>query len=279
MITGETIWITGASSGIGFDMTRQLLEAGNHVIASARNLTALNSLKKSYQNLKLLAVDVTDHSNQADLTAQLSKLSNGKIDRVILNAGDCRYLEPEHLQAVEPVSMDPGYAVNDTSGWISDTRYMLEVNFIGQLYCFQLCKTLLLNSQKSHLCLISSQVIHAPFSQSEAYGASKAAAQYFFDSLRLDVHCQNIDITTIQPGFVDTPLTQKNKFEMPFLQSSEVAAKRIITAIEKRVYRFIFPRRLFAFLLIVRWFPRMWLKKTAPVRVVVPASLSSTSES
>ena len=75
--------------------------------------------------------------------------------------------------------------------------------------------------------VVASQVTAAPFPRAEAYGASKAALQYFCDSLRLDLADEQIDVSVVNPGFVDTPLTRKNDFEMPFLMDVEQAAERV----------------------------------------------------
>ena len=83
-----------------------------------------------------------------------------------------------------------------------------------------------------------------PFPRSEAYGASKAGVDYLANSLRLDLAKHDIDVTLVHPGFVRTPLTDKNDFAMPFLLTSEQAAHRMIVGIEKRKKYLHFPKRL-----------------------------------
>jgi len=110
---------------------------------------------------------------------------------------------------------------------------------------------------------VSSQAVQAAFPRAEAYGASKAAIRYFLSSLRMDLKPFNVDVTCVLPGFVDTPLTQKNDFPMPFLMSPDDAAKRMFEALASRPYEFAFPKRLTAMLWIGRHFPKLWLSKLA----------------
>ena len=126
---------------------------------------------------------------------------------------------------------------------------------------------LLKKSSHPHLVGVSSQAVQAAFPQAEAYGASKAAVRYFLSSLRMDLKQFNIDVTCLLPGFVDTPLTQKNTFSMPFLMSSDDAAKRMFKALASRPFEFAFPKRLSAMLWAGRHFPKLWLSMLAPKKI------------
>jgi short-subunit dehydrogenase len=108
--------------------------------------------------------------------------------------------------------------------------------------------------------VVASQVTNAPFAKAEAYGASKAALQYFFNSLRIDLAPENIDVSVVNPGFVDTPLTRKNDFDMPFLMDVDDAAQRIIKQLSSRPRSYSFPKRLQALLLTSRLMPGTWQK-------------------
>jgi len=114
--------------------------------------------------------------------------------------------------------------------------------------------------RRSQVVAIASQVTAAPFPRAEAYGASKAALQYFFNSLRIDLVGEGIDVSVINPGFVDTPLTQKNNFAMPFLMDVDDAARRIIKRLDARPRSCSFPKRLSLVLLLSRVFPGLWQK-------------------
>ena len=245
MITNEIIWITGASSGIGYEVAKELAIQGNKVIASGRNAQALDLLAKESHNILPLVCDlVTDrhqsiHHSLADLTSHL--------DRIILSAGDCKYLD-----------------VNSPD-WSCITQIM-DINFHGSIRAIQAALPLLEQSNNGHIVGITSMASIAPFTQAQAYGASKAAFSYFLQSLRIDLKDKNIDVTDVMPGFIDTPLTRKNDFDMPFLLSVNDASNNIIKAIEKRSYSAVFPKRLYWLFKCSSLFPKLWLKLNRPKR-------------
>ena len=240
------IWVTGATSGLGKGLVLALAEQGHRVIASARNKVALNSLEASSLNISSVDFDISDGSQIEHLTDRLGEISP-TLDRIILNAGSCEYMDfPE-------------------PAW-SAARQLMETNYLGTLNCLRAALPLLrqCKSSRPHIVIIASQVTAAPFPRAEAYGASKAALQYFFESLRIDLAAENIDVTVVNPGFVDTPLTRKNDFDMPFLMSVDEASSRILKNIERRPRRYNFPRRLSALLAISRIMPSVWQKIVTP---------------
>lgn len=240
------VWITGASSGIGFAMAKQYLNKGWRVIASARKLGELSALLEQHTSLSFLPFDVTD-SAEIDTVRQALLSLTDHLDCAVLNAGTCEYLE----------------MTASTVDWPMMDRVMA-VNFFGLVNSVELCLPLLKKSSHAHLVGVSSQAVQAAFPQAEAYGASKAAARYFLSSLRMDLKPFNIDVTCLLPGFVDTPLTQKNTFSMPFLMSADEAAKRMFSALQSRPFEFAFPKRLSTMLWVGRHFPKWWLSKLAP---------------
>lgn len=243
MISNETIWITGASSGIGYSTAKSLALAGNWVIASGRNRAALEQLASESDNIIPMICDLVVDS-QKSIAISLTNLTS-HLDRIILSAGDCQYLD-----------------VNNND-W-SCTQRVMDINFHGSIKAIQAAIPLLEKSSNGHIIGITSMASMAPFTQAEAYGASKAALSYFLNSLRIDLKPKNIDVTDVMPGFIDTPLTQKNDFSMPFLLSSNDASKRILKAIEKRKFTAIFPRRLYILFTLLNLFPKIWLKNNSP---------------
>lgn len=238
MISNEIIWVTGASSGIGYEVAKQLASQGNKVIASGRNADALNQLSQESDNILPFVCDLVNDSQQGihhsllDLTPHL--------DRIVLSAGDCRYLN-----------------VNDDD-W-SCIQQIMDINFHGTVRAIQAALPLLETSANGHIVAITSMASMAPFTQAEAYGASKAALSYFLKSLRIDLKAKNIDVTDVMPGFIDTPLTQKNDFDMPFLLTTSQASEAIIKAMEKRTFTAVFPKRLFFLFKCLSFFPKIWL--------------------
>lgn len=243
MITNETIWITGASSGIGYSTAKSLALNGNRIIASGRNRAALDKLAAESENIIPLICDLVLDSHESIATS-LQDLTQ-KLDRIILSAGDCQYLD-----------------IN-SNDW-SCTQRVMDINFYGTVRAIQAALPLLEKSPNGHIVGISSMASMAPFTQAEAYGASKAALNYFLSALRIDLKAKNIDVTDIMPGFIDTPLTQKNNFEMPFLLSPDEASKRILKAIEQRKFTDVFPKRLYFLFKVLTLFPKSWVKKNSP---------------
>ncbi len=238
----EVIWVTGASSGLGRNLVLALAKQGHQVIASARDEKALQDLQALNPNITAMPCDMVDESSLAALKSKMAKQFPA-IDQIILNAGTCEYLDfPE-------------------PDWLAIRRVM-EVNYFGTINCLKVALPLLRSSHASrpHIVAIASLVTNAPFPRSEAYGASKAALQYFFDSLRHDLATDNIDVTVVNPGFIDTPLTRKNNFDMPFLMDVDQAANRIIKNIASRPRVYSFPKRLQGLLLISKLLPSVWQK-------------------
>ncbi len=240
MINNEVIWITGASSGIGLSLAEKLSLAGNKVIISSRNREELNRISTRYENITGVVCDVT---NSSDLQQCADKIANEFtfIDRVIINAGNCEYFDIE------------------SPDWEMASRVM-SVNFFGAINTFAKALPLLKKSNKSspHIVVVASLASVVPFPRAEAYGASKAALQYFFESMRIDLANQNIAVTVVQPGFVKTPLTDKNDFPMPFMVSVDKASDVILKKMEKQPRIIQFPLRLAFLLRFMSCFSGLW---------------------
>ena len=80
-----------------------------------------------------------------------------------------------------------------------------------------------------------------PFTRSEAYGASKAAVHYLTQSLSVDLRAKGVIVQSVSPGFVETPLTDKNDFEMPMKITAEEAAETLLKRIEAKQMAIYFP--------------------------------------
>ena len=241
-----SVWVTGATSGLGKGLVLALAKQGHHVIASARSREALKALAAGSKNISWLDCDISDEHQIDSLTKRLADITSN-LDLIILNAGSCEYLD----------FPDPD--------WVAASRLM-ETNYLGSLNSLRAALPLVrVNSDtRAHIVAIASQVTSAPFPKAEAYGASKAALQYFFESLRIDLAAENIDVTVVRPGFVDTPLTRKNDFDMPFLMSVDEAAQRILKNIKSRPRTYSFPRRLSVLLALSKILPSVWQKMLTP---------------
>jgi short-subunit dehydrogenase len=257
--SGKSIWITGASSGLGRSLALKLAAEGHRVIASARGKEALLALQKNCESIIAMPCDITDESSLMTVRQEITDRF-GALDQVILNAGTCEYLE----------FPDPDW---------SAVRRVMDVNFFGTVNCLQVALPLLRQSTlaRPHIVVVASQVTHAPFAKAEAYGASKAALQYFFGSLRIDLAKENIDVSVVNPGFVDTPLTRVNDFEMPFLMGADTAAQRIVKKISSRPRNYSFPKRLRTLLMLSELVPGVW-QKLVSRDIGKPASKSTIQQ-
>jgi len=225
--SASNIWITGASSGIGEAVTRALLDDGHHLVITGRRQEALDNLAAaSPERVTCARADTT---RQEDLQAIAASLeSHGDLDMAILNAGTCEYLE-----------------IADYDSSIID--HNVTTNVVGTARCVDIALPALRRTaakgKPATLVIVSSSAWWFPFGRAEGYGASKAALTYFAHSLRADLASEGIDVVVVSPGFVKTPLTDRNDFPMPFLVSAEDAADRIVTGLGKGKNEIAFPKR------------------------------------
>ena len=235
--------ITGASSGLGKELALQYAAAGWNVIALARSAQALFELQQRHHSIIPLPLDLTDFPAFSAAISQLEK-NIPALDLVILNAGSCDYVQADKLE-------------------LNLFERSMALNFQAQVAAVKLLMPLLQKSSDSTLAFVSSLAHLFPFTQAEAYGASKAALSYFADSLRVDLAGSTVRVCLIEPGFVDTPLTQKNQFDMPFLLSVDNAAQRIRLGIGLNKLRIRFPLRLVMSLHLLNLLPYTLRTKVA----------------
>jgi short-subunit dehydrogenase len=213
----RTVLITGATSGIGHALYEKYLAQGDNVIACGRDKSKLDKLcSKAF---KTLVFDMTKPAQIESAAVDIKE-----IDIMILNAGDCRYIDDaKHFD-----------------GKLFSDIISTNLSSLGALLEFFLPIT----NKGGQVVFVSSSATIVPFPRSEAYGASKAGMDYLANSLRLDLVAENIGVTLVHPGFIKTPLTEKNTFDMPFLLSSEEAATRIFKGVNRRANYLHFPKRL-----------------------------------
>jgi short-subunit dehydrogenase len=224
----KSVVITGATSGIGAALTQLYSDKGFNVTACGRNEKQLLAIAN-----KVHQTCIFDVTNAKDIAANTSKID--EIDILILNAGNCRYID--NAKQFDAELFADVITTNLTSlGWLLGSL-LPKVKDGGQVI------------------FISSSATILPFPRSEAYGASKAGMDYLATSLRLDLTHHNIDITLVHPGFIKTPLTDKNDFSMPFLLSSQDAAQRIYQGVKARKTYLHFPKRLTFLLKLFSFLP------------------------
>ncbi|MBU2427369.1 MAG: SDR family NAD(P)-dependent oxidoreductase [Gammaproteobacteria bacterium] len=235
--------ITGASSGLGRALALQYAAAGWQVLAIARSGERLQQLSQQSPWIRCLVLDLTDGAAVEASVAEIRQLMP-RLDLLILNAGTCEYVD---VADFELAAFDRTFAVN----------------FFSVVAAVKYWMPLLQESTRPQLAVVSSLAWLFPFTKAQAYGASKAALSYFTDSLRLDLTGQGVEVCLIEPGFVDTPLTRKNDFAMPFILPVEQAAARMIRAIDAGKLRYRFPKRLAFSLALLNLVPYRWRQKMA----------------
>lgn len=223
-------WLTGASSGIGAALAEELLNSGAHVAVSARAVEPLEELATRFPGQVLVvAGDLTNSQTVREIGEHIQQVW-GSLDTVILNAGTCEYVDAKQFDA-------------------SIIEHVVRTNLLASSYCIEAALPLLRAGNTPHLVGVASAVTYLPLPRAEAYGASKAGLRYLFESLRIDLADENIDVTVVSPGFVDTPLTARNDFPMPMSWPADKAARYIFDKLKSRPLEIAFP----ALLMAVMW--------------------------
>ncbi|MCH2204773.1 MAG: SDR family NAD(P)-dependent oxidoreductase [Lentisphaerales bacterium] len=218
-----TCWITGGGSGICKALAIKLSEHGANVIISGRSKSKLEEVKQLCPDILPLELDVT--SKDSWYTAsQLIEEKGYHPQIVFYNAGTCKYID---LPDFPPETF----------------KEVMDVNFMGIINGIHTTIPQMLKKNDGHLVAVTSSVARLPLPRAEAYGASKAAATYLMDSLRIALSETNIKLTTVMPGFVSTPMTDVNDFPMPFIISPEDAADRILKGVYQGKKDIFFPSR------------------------------------
>ncbi|MCH8498729.1 MAG: SDR family NAD(P)-dependent oxidoreductase [Marinobacter sp.] len=247
MNSPQTLWLTGASSGIGLALAHALQDRGHRLIVSGRNADTLRPIVERAPATTWAAVtDTTNPASMAD--AQTLWDQHGPLQMAILNAGTCEYVDVDQFDA-------------------SIVERNMHTNFGGTVRSVAAVLPALRAARKqglpAELVIVSSSAWWFPFGRAEGYGASKAALTYFAHSLRADLAAEGIGVTVVSPGFVKTPLTDRNDFPMPFIISAEEAAKRIVRGLEKGRKEIHFPRRFTWTLKLLGALPQRWIDAIA----------------
>lgn len=246
------IWLTGASSGLGAALADILLREGHSLALSARRIGPLQSLHERFPGQVLLVPGDLAEPQQVAGIGQRIEQTWGALDMAILNAGTCEYLEPGRFDSAL-------------------VERVVRTNLLSASLCVQAALPLLRRGQQPLLVAVCSAVTWLALPRAGAYGASKAALRYLFESLRIDLAAEGIGVTLVSPGFVDTPLTRRNDFPMPQRWPVERAARFIAERLPTQPLEIVFPR---AFTLVLRLLGRL----PASWRLALGKRLARTSQ-
>jgi NADP-dependent 3-hydroxy acid dehydrogenase YdfG len=225
-------WITGASSGIGRGVALELARRGWTVAVSARRETELEALAAEAAGFKgriiAHACDVTDAEGVAQAVQGIER-AHGPIALAFFNAGIAPYIRAPDIDLVA-------------------FRQVVDVNIMGVVNGLAAIMPGMAARRMGQIAVNASIAGYGGLPKSAAYGATKAAMINMCEALKFD--CDNLGLTLqlVNPGFVETPLTDKNDFPMPFLMKNEDAARRVCDGFATGSFEITFPRR-FAYLL------------------------------
>ena len=229
-------WIIGASSGIGKALTFELDKLGHRLIISSRRKEVLHDIHDQLsQSHHIIPIDISDHTSiKTALTVAHS--TNTKIDSIIIMAGA---YSPGKIEAMD----------------IKNTKHIIDVNLTGCVNFIQQAITLLKEQTDGQIAVCSSVAAYRGLPNGQIYSATKAALTNFTESLKLELEPYNIDVKLISPGFVRTPLTDKNEFNMPMLIEPDEAAKAIVKGLDSKAFEIHFPRRFTYMMKLLRILP------------------------
>ena len=231
----KKIWITGASSGIGKALAEKFASEGWKVAASARRKEILDEMS-SHENIFSYPLDVTNQDQIKITFEKIIEDFNG-LDLCVFSSGT---YDPKLEQEIN----------------VKQNKFVMETNFFGVLYCINAVENYFKNKKNGHISIVSSVAAYRGLPNSSGYGPSKAALTNLTESLYFDFKKHNVRISLVSPGFIKTPLTDKNEFPMPFIKSPEFAAEKMFNGLTKsKAFEIHFPKALTILLKIFRVLP------------------------
>lgn len=224
-IAGKNVWVIGASTGIGAALVSELARQGANVALSARreNLLQNQMVKLSKGHHLCAPLDVANI--QSIKAAQSDIVKNwGQIDSVIFMAA----IYSAHDGQAKDI------------GFIQD---MIAINLGGAFNVLDGVIPYFKAQGQGQIVLCASVAGYRGLPHGQPYCATKAALLSLSESLKIELEPHNIDVKVIAPGFVQSPLTDKNDFEMPMIIPAEKAARHICKGLISRSFEIHFPKR------------------------------------
>ena len=234
--TDKIIWIIGASSGIGLALAMELDRRGAKLALSARDAEKLETLNKNLSSKHfIIPCDVAD-SETLSKAANIISASFGRIDSAIFLAG---IYQPMKLDALDVIA----------------AQKIININFAGALNFIHAILPILLTQNSGQIAICASVAGYRGLPNGQPYSSTKAALINLTESLRAEMAPRGLDIRLITPGFVKTPMTDKNTFPMPTMIEPEAAAKALADGLKAHHFEIHFPKRFTWLMKILRLLP------------------------
>jgi short-subunit dehydrogenase len=240
---GKKVWVIGASSGIGAAFAEAVVNRGARVAISARKAADLETVSAGRMLVK--PVDVVDVAGVQSAADQI-RSEFGGLDIVVILAGYWKRMSAVEFDLVE------------------FTRH-IETNVVGMGNCVAAILPHMLAAKSGLIVGVSSVAGYRGLPGSEGYGPSKAAQLNFLEVMRTGLQDTGVEVQTVSPGFVKTPMTDTNDFPMPFLVTAEKAAEYMVRGIEKGRVEVVFPLPMAISMKAISLLPlRIWPKLFKP---------------
>lgn len=233
----RTVWIIGASTGIGRELAFELARRGARLCVSARSADKLQAIVKDLAGSghRYEAFDAADPKAMAQAYQNL--LGHGfKLDSAIYMAGQ---------YAPAPIAKANA----------EDAQTIINVNLVGALNMVQNVLPDMLANKHGQIALCASVAGYRGLPNAQPYGATKAALINYAESLYSETMGRGLDIKVINPGFVKTPMTDKNDFPMPMMMSAEEAAVALADGLEGNGFEIHFPKKFTYLMKLLKFLP------------------------
>ena len=232
----KTIWITGGSTGIGKALAIKFANEGWNVAISARRENLLNEIADNHENISSFPLDVTDKSKCKEVFEKIkNKFEN--IDICFFSTGTWN---PKKERDID----------------VEQIEEVFKINFFGTLNAIKAVEEYFKKKKSGTITIVSSIAGYRGLPNSTGYGPSKSALNNLAESLYFDFKRSNVRVCLVSPGFIKTPMTDKNDFKMPFLKTTDYAAEKIYDGlINKKVFEIHFPKSLTLILKILSFLP------------------------
>ena len=232
----KVVWITGASSGIGKSLALKFANEGWNVAISARRENLLNEISESNEKIKSFPLDVTDKIKCKEVFDQI-KNHYGNVDICFFSTGTW---DPKKEKDID----------------VEQIENVFKVNFFGTVNTIKAVEEYYKNKKNGIIAIVSSIAGYRGLPNSTGYGPSKSALNNLAESLYFDFGRYNVRVCLVSPGFIKTPMTDKNNFKMPFLKTPEFAADKIYDGlVNKNSFEIHFPKELTLILKLFRILP------------------------